>query len=396
MRRWDASSPPRTRRPEGDERRGRRGEGRERAADLERRPEHLGHGDGARDRARHGVHVRDALPVQHRRRHRVAPDRRRARHPREGRLRTESGRPGRRPGRRPRPRQPPPDSPRHADEAMCDLHEHALEPLEHDEWVLDTPLIRGFVGACGRPSSAPTRRPRPVGSSSPASGSFSPIRIGCRAGFRRMRRRAGWAAASANGCSSARPTAPSACSASSCRPGSMTPVHDHLAWGLVGLYKGNQDEEFYEPGHGRLRLVRQRPLQPGDYYALLPPRDDVHRVRTTSDVTSVSIHLLANDTGCVLRHTFDQQTGRGEAVPLGLRERRVRRGDRRVRCRTDHDRAWHANGLDRQRPGAGDSLALRAGGRNGLAQARARLRHRPADRRLARHLSSPRRDGVPS
>ena len=92
-------------------------------------------------------------------------------------------------------------------------------------------------------------------------------------------------------------------------PGSMTPVHDHLAWGLVGLYKGNQDEELYEPGDGRLLLVRQRPLRPGDYYALLPPRDDVHRVRTTSDVTSVSIHLLANDTGCVLRHTFDEHTG---------------------------------------------------------------------------------------
>jgi predicted metal-dependent enzyme (double-stranded beta helix superfamily) len=89
----------------------------------------------------------------------------------------------------------------------------------------------------------------------------------------------------------------------------MTPVHDHLAWGLVGLYKGNQDEELYEPGDGRLRLVRRRPLQPGDYYSLLPPRDDVHRVRTTSDVTSVSIHLLANDTGCVLRHTFDERTG---------------------------------------------------------------------------------------
>ena len=97
-------------------------------------------------------------------------------------------------------------------------------------------------------------------------------------------------------------------------PGSMTPVHDHLAWGLVGLYKGNQDEEFYEPGGGRLRLVRQRPLRPGDYYTLLPPRDDVHRVRTTSSVTSVSIHLLANDTGCVLRHTFDEQTG--EARPF--------------------------------------------------------------------------------
>jgi predicted metal-dependent enzyme (double-stranded beta helix superfamily) len=29
-------------------------------------------------------------------------------------------------------------------------------------------------------------------------------------------------------------------------PGVATPVHDHLAWGLVGLYAGEQDEEVYE------------------------------------------------------------------------------------------------------------------------------------------------------
>ena len=46
---------------------------------------------------------------------------------------------------------------------------------------------------------------------------------------------------------------------------------------------------------------------------LLPPQDDVHRVRTTSDCTSVSIHLLANDTGCILRHTYDEQTGQANA-----------------------------------------------------------------------------------
>src|SRR3954466_10236665 len=80
-------------------------------------------------------------------------------------------------------------------------------------------------------------------------------------------------------------------------PGAATPIHDHLAWGLVGLYRGNQDEELYRPGGGRLEPVRRRPLSPGDFYALLPPQEDVHRVRTTSSVTSVSIHLLANDTG---------------------------------------------------------------------------------------------------
>jgi hypothetical protein len=29
---------------------------------------------------------------------------------------------------------------------MCDVVDHhALDPLEEDEWVLDTPVIRGFV-----------------------------------------------------------------------------------------------------------------------------------------------------------------------------------------------------------------------------------------------------------
>jgi predicted metal-dependent enzyme (double-stranded beta helix superfamily) len=85
-------------------------------------------------------------------------------------------------------------------------------------------------------------------------------------------------------------------------PGSETPVHDHLAWGLVGLYQGTQDEDIFTP---ELELKERRALVPGDFYALLPPRDDIHRVRTTSDETSVSIHLLTNDTGCVWRHAYD-------------------------------------------------------------------------------------------
>jgi predicted metal-dependent enzyme (double-stranded beta helix superfamily) len=89
-------------------------------------------------------------------------------------------------------------------------------------------------------------------------------------------------------------------------PGSQTPVHDHLAWGLVGLYRGTQDEEIFSES---VEPVERRALQPGDFYALLPPRDDIHRVRTTSDVTSVSIHLLTNDTGCVWRHAYDPESG---------------------------------------------------------------------------------------
>jgi predicted metal-dependent enzyme (double-stranded beta helix superfamily) len=92
--------------------------------------------------------------------------------------------------------------------------------------------------------------------------------------------------------------------------GAQTPVHDHLAWGLVGLYRGAQDEEIFEAApDGTIAVRERRALAPGDFYALLPPRDDIHRVRTTSGETSVSIHLLTNDTGCVWRHAYEPESG---------------------------------------------------------------------------------------
>ena len=100
-------------------------------------------------------------------------------------------------------------------------------------------------------------------------------------------------------------------------PGSETPIHDHLAWGLVGLYRGEQDEEIYARHDDMLELVERRFLAPGEFYVLIPPRDDIHRVRTTSAETSVSIHLLTNDTGCVWRHAYDPDTGERSAFRSG-------------------------------------------------------------------------------
>ena len=98
--------------------------------------------------------------------------------------------------------------------------------------------------------------------------------------------------------------------------GAATPVHDHLAWGLVGVYRGEQDETVYrrlddgsDPTRAQLEIAKQQALKPGDLYALIPPTDDIHYVRTTSKTSSISIHLLANDTACVWRHKFDPGSG---------------------------------------------------------------------------------------
>jgi 3-mercaptopropionate dioxygenase len=193
---------------------------------------------------------------------------------------------------------------------MCDFRGgHGLPALAEDEYVLDTTRVREFIAEVrGRIAHADS--PRQAGESiSPlfadllADGDWLPgsyqapaVNSGMGGGIGQ------WLVfrAADRSLSLFSLVVP---------PGAMTPVHDHLAWGLVGVYRGNQNEEFYRPAARRLELVRQRPLHPGDFYTLLPPRDDVHRVRTTSEVTSVSIHLLANDTGCVWRHTYDEDTG---------------------------------------------------------------------------------------
>jgi 3-mercaptopropionate dioxygenase len=197
---------------------------------------------------------------------------------------------------------------------MCDFHDHshsrgALEPLEHDEYVLDTPAVHRFVEAVQQEIAAAATREDAIAA-------IEPI-------FADMLRDPDWlpneyqqdAPVSGMGGGIGQWLLYRSADRSLCLfslvvpPGAKTPVHDHLAWGMIGLYRGNQDEEFYAPGEGRLVLLRRRPLGPGDWYALLPPVDDVHCVRTTSDVTSVSIHLLASDAGCTLRHVYDEETG---------------------------------------------------------------------------------------
>jgi predicted metal-dependent enzyme (double-stranded beta helix superfamily) len=103
--------------------------------------------------------------------------------------------------------------------------------------------------------------------------------------------------------------------------GAETPVHDHLAWGLVGVYRGRQRETVYRRmDEGRddrkadLEVSRTHSMEAGQFYSLVPPLDDIHYVRTISELPSVSIHLLANDTACAWRHRFDPSTG--EVTPF--------------------------------------------------------------------------------
>jgi predicted metal-dependent enzyme (double-stranded beta helix superfamily) len=79
-------------------------------------------------------------------------------------------------------------------------------------------------------------------------------------------------------------------------PGTATPVHDHLAWGLGGLYQGEQDEEVYARRNPRPRARPAARSRPRRLLRPHPPRADIHRVHTTSEEPSVSIQGVARGT----------------------------------------------------------------------------------------------------
>ena len=200
---------------------------------------------------------------------------------------------------------------------MCDLHDALSNLSKEEQFILDTPQIRDFIK---KVRELIARSAGPLGACDAIQPLFAEL-IADRTWLPNEYQQDAPGSAMGEGIGQwllYRAADRSLCLFSLVVPaGSMTPIHDHLAWGLIGLYRGNQDEEFYAPGDGGMSILRQRPLEPGDLYTLIPPKDDIHRVRTTSGETSVSIHLLANDTGCVLRHTFDEATGQAQPFRSG-------------------------------------------------------------------------------
>ena len=194
---------------------------------------------------------------------------------------------------------------------MCVGHEH--EPTGVDQWVLDTPRFREFIDTVntirtsGKDPEAIIEEIRPHFASLMAADDWLPDQ------YQQPVANSGMGSGIGTWLLYRAGDGGLALSVLVVPPGASTPVHDHLAWGLVGLYRGEQDEEVFSrqddgtsDDHAELVVSERRSLKPGDFYELLP-ETDIHRVTTTSDITSVSLHLLGNDNGCIWRHQFEPE-----------------------------------------------------------------------------------------
>lgn len=93
-------------------------------------------------------------------------------------------------------------------------------------------------------------------------------------------------------------------------PGQMTPVHDHLVWGLVGMLRGEEIAVPYAVQDDRLLAGEAAHLRPGMVDAVSPTIGDIHTVANAlPDRPSISIHLYGGNIGRIRRHVFEPVTG---------------------------------------------------------------------------------------
>lgn len=94
-------------------------------------------------------------------------------------------------------------------------------------------------------------------------------------------------------------------------PGQRTPVHDHVSWCVVGVYRGEEDETVYElRGHDtdpHLVIAGDHVNPTGSVAALVPP-GDIHHVENRGHAVAISLHIYGADIGALgssIRRRYD-------------------------------------------------------------------------------------------
>ena len=95
-------------------------------------------------------------------------------------------------------------------------------------------------------------------------------------------------------------------------PGQQTPIHDHVSWCVVGVYRGVERETRYRlverPGRPLLVPVDTIDARAGHVEALVPPEENIHSVVASGPGKTISIHVYGADIerlGTSIHRRFD-------------------------------------------------------------------------------------------
>lgn len=99
-------------------------------------------------------------------------------------------------------------------------------------------------------------------------------------------------------------------------PKGETPIHDHLTWGVVGVYETMQRETRFVLRGATLSETANRRRPPGSVSYLMPPDDDIHVVRNESEGAAVSVFVMGSNLGCRTRHQY-RSDGSSEEIVSG-------------------------------------------------------------------------------
>jgi predicted metal-dependent enzyme (double-stranded beta helix superfamily) len=111
-------------------------------------------------------------------------------------------------------------------------------------------------------------------------------------------------------------------------PGQITPIHDHISWCVVGVLEGLECEQRYAlrqnpDGDRWLVPLEETTLPVGHTSVLVPPEENLHRVRNSGETLAISLHVYGADLkvwGNSINECFDTLPIRcgdlsGECVP---------------------------------------------------------------------------------
>lgn len=81
-------------------------------------------------------------------------------------------------------------------------------------------------------------------------------------------------------------------------PGAETSIHDHGTWGVFGVCQGCLEfTNFMHVGGSQVRPVGQGLARPGDVSYVIPPEQEIHRIKNPTASPACSLHLYGRNIG---------------------------------------------------------------------------------------------------